>query len=88
MSAPESGGEGERWESETTGREAFWGYLCSRMQEFWLMFTLGLLFMLLSTISVIFIPPGTASYYVSFQVLAISAVLVACTGAVIWKCND
>jgi hypothetical protein len=87
MSASGSG-ENENWESEVSGREAFWGYLCSRMHEFWMMFTLGLLFMLLSTISVVFIPPGTASYYVSFQVLAISLVLVLCTGFVLWRCND
>jgi len=65
----------------------FWGYLCGRLHEFWLMFSLGLLFLILTTIVLLIIPPGTASYYVSIQVFVLGLLLVAGPGAVIWKCN-
>lgn len=66
----------------------FWGYMCGKVQEFWIMLSLGILFMLLGTLTTIATPSGSASYFVSIQVVVISFVLVAATGSVIWYCNQ
>lgn len=68
-------------------RSTFWGYMCSKLNEFWIMLSMGLMFMILGTVTLIATPSGSASYFVSIQVIGISFVLVAGTGSVIWYCN-
>lgn len=84
---PMSGEESsDRYDLEST--TTFWSYMCRRVHEFWLMFSMGVLFLLMATVSLLLVPQGSAPYFVAIQVVVVCLVLVGATGGVIYYCNQ